>query len=133
MKYVPLFLFFTIFAFAGCSKSNENSAGILTKNISGKWKYTQRFYSPGGPLIYESTTQLSQWIAFDNSEKLTSNMPSFGSFNNYHIMDSIKIKLSSRSQPDRLYFYKIDSVKNSLTLSPADYICIEGCGDIFQR
>jgi hypothetical protein len=119
--------------FSGCAKLHQDNAGIFAKNIIGKWQYTQRFYSPGGPLFYQSTTELGQWIAFDNSEKLTSNMPSFGRFDNYHIMDSIKIKLSSRSQPDRLYFYKIDSIKNSLTLSPADYICIEGCDDIFQK
>ena len=133
MKYISLFMLFAIFIVTSCTKSHEENAGIINKSITGTWNYTQRFYSLGGPLVYESTTQLRQRITFYKVGKLSSDIPAFKNFDEYTIIDSIRVKLSSVSQMDRLYFFKIDSVKNSLTLSPADNICTEGCGDIFQR
>lgn len=133
MKHAPVLILFALFILTACTKSKEETAGVFPKNITGKWNYAQRFYSPGGPFVYESTIELRQWVIFDNSSKLSSNMPPFENFGKYNIIDSVKLKLSSGSQADRVYYYKIDSVKNSLTLTPADYLCIEGCGDVFRR
>ena len=116
-----------------CKKSTVENPATFSKNITGKWKYTQAFYSEGGPLIYTSTAYLNQWVVFNTDSSFSSNLPAFKDFTNYTISDSVTIKFTAISQPERLYFYHIDSLKNSLSLSPRDFICIEGCGDIFKR
>lgn len=116
-----------------CKKTLLETPDGSSKNITGKWKYSQTFYSDGGPLIYKPTAYLNQWVNFNSNSSFLSNMPAFKDFNNYEIEDSVKLKFTSALQPERLYFYHIDSLQNSLSLSPADFICIEGCGDIFQK
>jgi hypothetical protein len=119
--------------FLSCTKSPliKNAS----KELAGKWRYTQTFYSIGGPLIYEPTDNLNQWIVFETNGSFTSNMPQFKEVVKYEIIDSVHVKfITVVQQPGpQLYFYSVDSIENSLTLSPADIICIEGCGSKFRR
>ncbi len=80
MKYISVFVLFTIFTVTSCTKSHEENVGIINKSITGAWNYTQRFYSLGGPLVYESTTQLRQRITFDKVGKLSSDIPAYKNF-----------------------------------------------------
>ncbi len=135
MKHLLILITIWFLAFLSCKKSLTQTDEPFSKNLNGKWKYAQNFYSIGGPLIYRSTDNLKQWVVFNADGSFNSNMPEFGSFANFEIQDSIKVKFTTPLQPSgfRLYFYFLDSVKHSLSLSPADFICIEGCGDIFKR
>lgn len=135
MRHLLILIIIWSVAFVSCKKSPIQTDESFSKNLIGKWKYTQNFYSIGGPLIYRSTDNLKQWIVFNDDGSFNSNMPQFKSFANYEIQDSIKVKFITPLQPSgfRLYFYFLDSVKHSLSLSPANFICIEGCGDIFKR
>ena len=120
--------------FISCSKQPEKIRKQY-EALSGKWNYSQSFISDGWTLIYKSTKNLNQWILFTRDGSLSSNMPGFKKATSYQIVDSLKVKINfPTEQPNaRLFFYTIDSYINSLSLSPADIICIEGCGDIFER
>ena len=118
--------------FLSCSKSPLIN---VSKDLSGKWKYSQSFYSIGGPLIYEPTDDLNQWIIFNTNGSFKSNMSQFEKVIRYEIVDSAHIKFitSVQTPGPHLYYYFIDTTENTLTLSPADIICIEGCGSKFRR
>ena len=133
MKYLLIALVLLL-TFISCKKQPENTRKE-PETLSGKWNYAQRFYSIGGPLIYESTKNLKQWILFVTSGgSFSSNMPDFKNVTSYEIVDSGKVKFNLPSQQpgSRLFFYKIDTSTNALSLSPADFICIEGCGYMFE-
>ncbi len=134
MKYLFIFLS-ALIALASCKKSS--SSGELSRPFStsviGKWNYTQTYYSDGGPLIYNSTNGLNQWINFETDGSFSSTVNAFKDFSKYIIQDSTHVKFTSLSQQDRLYLYHIESPENKLTLSPADFFCIEGCGEIFKK
>ena len=133
MKYL-LIAFALLLTFISCKKQSENTKKE-PETLSGKWNYSQRFYSIGGPLIYESTRNLKQWILFATSDGyFSSNMPDFKNVTTYEIVDSGKVRFNLPSQQprSRLFFYKIDASTSALSLSPADFICIEGCGYTFD-
>lgn len=133
MKYLLIALVLLI-TFISCKKQPENTKKE-PETLSGKWNYSQRFYSIGGPLIYESTKKLKQWILFATTGgSFSSNMPEFKNVTNYEIIEPGKVKFNLPSQqPDsHLFFYKIDTSTNVLSLSSADFVCIEGCGYTFE-
>lgn len=133
MKRLLIIMFFGFVIPVACKKSLAETPNSVAKDITGKWEYSKTFYSEGGPLIYKFTAYLNQWVIFNSNNSFLSNMPAFKYFNKYEILDSVKVKFTSMLQPERSFFYRIDSLQNSLSLSPADFICIEGCGDIFQK
>ncbi|MEO6638325.1 MAG: hypothetical protein ABIN25_08615 [Ginsengibacter sp.] len=133
MKCLLIFVLIGSLNFFGCKKPAIENTKTSSKNITGKWNYTQAFYSMGGPLIFTSTAERNQSILFETDSSFSSNVPAFENFNSFRMEDSAKIKFLSATQQERIYFYRIDSLQNSLTLSPADFICIEGCGDIFKK
>ena len=119
-------------AIVSCNKETvpANSSG----SISGKWRYTQYYYSIGGPPIYISTESTGQWIKFNNDGSFSGNVPKFANFKRYEMVNPSTIKFINPQQAGfRLFYLNLDSIHNLMTLSPADYICIEGCGDIFKR
>lgn len=131
MKY-PLLLIAFFLALTACEKSTV-STKTLPENLTGKWNYTQSFYSPGGPLVYISTDDLHQWIDFKADGSFSSNMPRFQDVTSYEVLDSVKIKLlRPASQSSERFFAQIDPASKKLTLT-ADFICIEGCGSRFKR
>jgi hypothetical protein len=133
MNKLLMVTIFSCATLASCKKSTMQTAVIYSKNITGKWNYSQGYYSDGSALIYEPTSYLHQWVIFNNDSSFSSNEPTFEGFNSYSIQDSFRIKFISQLQHESLYFYHIDSLKNTLSLSNADFICIEGCGDIFKK
>ena len=135
MKYILMSLIL-IFIGISCKKQTENYSRKEPKTLSGKWNYSKSFYSIGGPLIYVSTKNLKQWILFGPAgQSISSNVPEFKNATGYEIVDSTKVKFRLPSQqPDSLlFFYRLDASTSELILSPADFICIEGCGYIFER
>jgi hypothetical protein len=129
-RFIPIFII--TLAIISCNKDTMpvNSSG----SIAGKWRYTQYYYSIGGPPIYVSTVNTGQWIKFNSDGSFSGNVPKFADFKRYEIVNPSTIKFITPQQAGfRLYYLSLDSNHNSMTLSPADYICIEGCGDIFKR
>ena len=117
-----------------CMKSSLPAMPGAPVSLIGRWKYSQTFYSIGGPLIYKSTEDLNQWVQFNSDGTCASNTTTFKQFTSFHIEDSIRIKfVEPFSNSTRLYFFSLDSINKKLSLSPADNICIEGCGDIFTK
>lgn len=120
--------------FISCKKSNLPANPGAPVSLIGRWKYSQAFYSIGGPLIYTSTENLHQWVQFNSDGTFSGNTSAFKQFTSFHIEDSIRIKFIAPVAPNtRLYFFSLDSINRKLSLSPADFICIEGCGDIFTK
>ena len=129
------FLIIVILAlFTGCKKSSLPVNPNAPVSLIGRWKYSQSFYSIGGPLIYKSTENLNQWVQFNSDGTFSSNTSAFAQFTSFHIEDSIRMKfIAPVASNTRLYFFSLDSIDRKLSLSPADFICIEGCGDIFKK
>ena len=82
MKHLLILITKWSVAFLSCKKSLTQTDESFSKNLIDKWKYTQNFYSIGGPLIYRSTDNLKQWIVFNADGSFNSNIPQFGSFVN---------------------------------------------------
>ena len=126
------YLTILLLSLGACNKALNNKT--FSKELTGKWDYNQSFYSIGGPLIYTSTENLHQWINFKADGTFASSFPAFQQITNYEVLDSIKVKLINLStQSASRYFYSFDANRQILTMSPADNICIEGCGWKFKR
>ena len=132
MKYLLLFTTLCLVLFA-CKKNDlqKQSGGPYSR--TGRWNYSQRYYSIGGPAIFESTASLHQWIEFSDDGKFKTNMPELSSWMGFEKIDSIRFRFTSTSQPPERYFSRFDSVKHTLTLSSIDHFCYEGCGFQFKR
>lgn len=134
MKSLIVFnLLAVAFVYIGCNKAQNSNIEKQSFVFTGKWNYSQRSYSPGGPLIYESTRSLNQWIIFRKDSSISSNMPRFQKFGSYSLTDSVTLRFSGITQPDALYFYHFDPETGKLSLSSAINVCIEGCADIFTK
>ena len=125
----------TLFSCSKPSQSTSLSKNSFSEKLTGKWQHTQSYYSIGGPLIYVSTESLGQWIVFKDNGGFASNMPGFKNVTKYEIVDSLKVKFITpgTQQGFRLLYFTLDAADNSLSLGPADIICIEGCGDKFKK
>ncbi|MEO8860141.1 MAG: hypothetical protein ABI358_01860 [Ginsengibacter sp.] len=132
MKYL-LIIFICILNLLACKKSPPIIVDTYSNTVGGKWNYFQTYFSSGGPITYTSTAYLNQWINFEPDSSFSSNIDGFKKFNSYSVEDFFKVKFTSSQSPERHYSFKIDSLHGTLLLSPADYLCIEGCGDIFKR
>lgn len=134
MKSLIVFSLLAVaFVFIGCNKAHNSNIEKQSFVFTGKWNYSQRSYSPGGPLIYESTRSLNQWIIFRKDSSISSNMPRFQKFSSYSLTDSVTIQFSGITQSDELYFFHFDPETGKLSLSSAITVCIEGCADIFTK
>ncbi|MEP6616703.1 MAG: hypothetical protein ABJA57_09005 [Ginsengibacter sp.] len=133
MARLFLFLILGSLALFACNKSNLTTTSFTT-GITGKWRYTQTYYSIGGPLIYKSTETENLWVVFNNDGSFASNIPHFSNVVGFEILDSSRVKFIIPSPlSTRLFYFSLDPTMHSLLLSPADFICDEGCGDIFKR
>lgn len=133
IRRLYMLITFSLLASTGCEKSPVTAKSSST-DLSGRWNYSQSYYSIGGPLIYVSTGNLHQWIEFHTGGGFITNMPQFQAFTSYEVLDSSKIKLIRPSpQPSERFFVRIDSAARTLDISSADNICIEGCGNKFKR
>ena len=113
---------------------NKSPFAPASGSITGKWRYIQYYYSIGGPPIYVPTDTARQWILFNPDGSFSATVPGFANFKRFEMVDSSIIKFITPPQPGfRLFNLEFDANRNILTLTPADYICIEGCGDIFKR
>ena len=128
MNRLVIFIAICSFTHLSCNKQ-------IPSGLTGKWRYTQSYYSIGGPLIYVSTESAGQWIIFNTDGSFKSNVPRYINISEYKILDSSRVKFTTPFQQPRfhLFYYSIDVALQSLSLSPADFICIEGCGDKFKR
>ena len=133
MKKVFLLIALFFLALAACDKPNVQNKSYPEKLV-GKWYYSQQFYSIGGPLIYTSTENLHQWINFKSDGGFSSNLPQFKNVVSYEVLDSVKIRFNSpATSSSERFFVQIDTQTQTLALSSADNICIEGCGMKFKR
>lgn len=132
MKRLLILIILVSLASISCHKiSPESFEGKLT----GKWRYTQAYGSIGSGFYYTSKEALKQWIIFNDNGSFSTNMPKFINVKSYKILDSSTIKFfTPQQQPaSLLFYYSFNPAINSLSLSSADFICIEGCGDIFKK
>ena len=71
---------------------------------------------------------------FSGKRYFSSNFSPFNTAKTYQLTDSTHIKIIPQgAQNPLLYFFKLDSINNALLLSPANPMCIEGCGQKFLR
>ena len=118
----------------GCKKSPLEEETDVPVSVTGKWYYTAYFYSIGGPLIWQPVTTPNQYISLAANGNFSSNFSPFNTAKTYQFTDSTHIKIIPQGgQNPLLYFFKLDSINNALLLSPANPMCIEGCGQKFSR
>jgi hypothetical protein len=118
-------LFFTI----ACKKSTEP----IENSLIGKWAYTERYISSGGPgewhpVIPKETIEFKPDGTFIPSESFLKDA------NHFEILDSVTVKF--RPAPIDSGFilmrYSIDTGARELLMSPIP-LCIEGCSSKFKR
>ncbi|MEP6747664.1 MAG: hypothetical protein ABJB86_08055 [Bacteroidota bacterium] len=118
----------------GCKKSAIGSANIASSSITGKWTYAEYYFSIGGPANWQPVITSNQFIELKADGTFSSNLSPFTSVLYYGLVDSNHIKFNKQPGQDALlYFYTLDLVKHTLTLSDAINICIEGCAQKFKR
>jgi hypothetical protein len=111
-----------------CKKNNARSNPA--HSLVGKWTLTSYFYSDGSPGSWHPADKNNpQWITFSADNSFSSNMTFYGA-NKYELVDSTHIKLTPSTTLNGfvLLSYHIDSLQGVLQMSPANPICIEGCG-----
>jgi len=134
MKYIHLVCFFFVFI-VGCKKT-VNDLPVCTENqtIVGKWKATQRFWSPGAGGNWHTLTSAEQFtIEFksDSTFIYSANFPKADSQFSIYSMNGMVLKISSavNSKTDTWYWKIDDECRLNLGLFP----CIEGCPFGLQR
>jgi hypothetical protein len=135
MKYLILFNIGILLVLMGCEKRWDCEQGPIEKTVIGKWKYTEYFASPGGVGSWRKVSPANQTIEFREDGRFVA-APSFmAGANRFEVVDSslVKIWFAPGSSGQSLLRYRIDTLKRELYLSPADFICIEGCSNKFIR
>lgn len=136
MDRLILFASILLFATASCTKVDTSRKGKEYPNgLAGKWNYTEDYYSIGGPLLYRPAHPPGQWVDFRENGTLTSTMELFKGVDTYEVQDSIRIRFFTPAHANGYfsYFYSIDTITHTLSLSSLDYICIEECGIRLER
>ncbi len=134
MKHL-LYGIITVMFFAGLNGCKKSSVGKdIPVSITGKWYFTAYYYGIGGPGGWRPVTTDNQYIELKTDGGFSSNFSPFNAAATYQLTDSAHIKfIPQTGQNSLLYFFKLDSINNELQLSPANPICIDGCGQKFSR
>jgi hypothetical protein len=116
---------------------NKSSTALHTYPgaLTGKWRFTEYYISPGGPGSWYPATPAGQWFNLNTNGTITSNMEEFKQATAYELPDSSTIKMLLPARPGgfKRYHYSIDTLQQVLVLSPLDPMCIEGCALKFKR
>lgn len=112
-------------SFTACEKNTDANP----KSLVGNWKQIDRFYSPGGEYVYEPAKSKNEYANFNKDGGFKSTV--LTDLATYTIKDSTKVNFYTADHEERKYWYFIKG--DTLTLSPAEPICIEGCGIRFVR
>jgi hypothetical protein len=119
---------------ASCTKSADKERS-LTSGLTGKWEYTETYFSIGGPGTWHPVQPGGQTIEFKPDGSFISVASFSGTFRHYEVNDSATVKFTPAptSSGFVLMGYIIDSTEGSLLLYPVNPVCIEGCTDKFRR
>jgi hypothetical protein len=120
---------------SGCEKSSVDEGNGIPVLITGKWNYTAWYASIGtGEVNWQPVTPANKYVEFRPDGTFSSNLSPFREAITYQLVDSLHIKFTKRQAQDTLlYFFKLDSIRRELQLSPAILICIEGCSQKFIK
>jgi len=109
---------------AACKKEGKGPT-----TLAGKWKLDANLISIGGPPYWvKENSQPALYVQFNNNGSVNSNI--FQEYPSYQIKDSVTVTLLS---PSNSIHFRYRLRKDSLYLSPADVLCIEGCAMRFLR
>ena len=126
-------LIFLLLVFTACDKSANKSSDATA--LIGKWTYTERYYSIGGPGGWHPVETANQVIEFKSDGSFKGAPDFLPGATSFEIIDSAKLKFGPASLPagNRLMRYDLKSAHGALILYPVDPVCIEGCSDKFVR
>lgn len=126
-KLLYVCLAFTLMAF----QCNKNDAGA-DSGLIAKWKMTEYWYSPAGPLVYAPAPSDNILIEFGYSGFFFSNtatFPGYEQYTKYIVTNDKTLQLLKPDLSEKVTLnYRLD--KDTLIL---DGRCIEGCGQKFVR
>ncbi len=127
-----LMMMLLLFAVA-CRKSANKDIGPVM--LTGKWTFTENFYSTGGLGEWHPAQPANQVIEFKPDGSFSGAANFLSGATSYEIVDSAKVRFGPASLPAgfRLMIYDLKSAPGTLVLYPADPICIEGCSYKFRR
>ena len=134
MRFRQASLLFLLVAIS-CTKSAEKKKLVSSGNLSGKWEYTEHYFSIGGPGAWQPVLPSGQMIEFMPLGLFRSAASFSGTFRNYEVVDSVTVKFTPAPTASGylLMRYQIDEAQGTLLLSPIEPMCIEGCSDKFRR
>lgn len=126
-RFMYLLIIVIIIVATSCKKAAVDPAHPLT----GKWKATANFISPGGPGSWINVDKgTNDFVQFNADRSIKGNV--FPQYSTYAYKDSITLTLTGTNVNAENYFYRISH--DTLVMGPAGPIfCIEGCGTRFIR
>lgn len=121
--------------FLGCKKSGAGSTTAQDSSFTGKWVYTSFYIGMGGPSVNQPANPPNQLTTFHEDGSMHSTVSFLKDYLRFEIQDSARIRLFPSTRPAGylLMGYFFNTSDHSLTIFPADPLCIEGCGYIFKR
>ena len=118
---------------AACKKSTTNNKTVYTVGLPGKWNFIASYMGRGvGPISWQPTDSLHQWVVLAENGDVSSNMPMFTDIAGCQQPDSTTLKFKTVQGGVFQYEFSLDTLQNELILSPLP-ICIEGCAYKFRR
>ncbi|MGN6419165.1 MAG: hypothetical protein ACTHMC_16825 [Pseudobacter sp.] len=127
-KLLYVCLAFTLMAFQ-CNKRNGDAEA---ERLAGKWKMTEYWYSPAGPLVYAPAPSDNLIVEFGTGGEFSSNAetyPGYAEYTMYHLENDKELYLLKPGLADKMnLMYTVD--KDTLRLYGR---CIEGCGQKYIR
>lgn len=132
MKKATLLLLNGIFLISlACQKKQSSGQTTLT----GTWKFTESYFSIGGPANWRPADPPGQTITFNADGRFQHSGGIFNTYSEFQQVDSVTIRLipTTRSSIAPEFRFTIDGGGDVLTLTPTNPVCIEGCAYRFER
>jgi hypothetical protein len=135
MKITSIYSLLLLFLIAACSKSADLNKEPIDKTLTGKWTYTEHFFSTGTPGSWHAVSPAGQTIEFKTDGTFVPAASFLKTANRFEIIDSVTIKFQPTTAPQgyTLMGYQIKTAERELYLYPVNPMCIEGCSNKFTK
>jgi hypothetical protein len=135
MKITSILYLLLVFLITACNKSANVNKEPIDKTLTGKWTYTEYFFSTGSPGSWHPVSPANQTIEFKADGTFMPAESFLKTANRFEMVDSVTIKFQPASTATGyiLMGYQIKTAERELYLYPVNPLCIEGCSNKFIK